>query len=44
VTGAYGRLQVLSWATKFLIDGLLRRRLPADGPRRASALACLSLA
>lgn len=44
VTGAYGRHQVLSWATKFLVDGLLRRRLPADESRRTAALACLALA
>ena len=44
VTGGYGRLQTLSWATKFTVDALLRRRIPSAGVDRGRALACLALA
>jgi len=41
VTGAYGRLEVLSWATKFFADALMRHmRVAADAPPHD----CLTLA
>lgn len=43
-TGAYGRLQTLSWATKFYVDALLRSRLTSGTPRDARARDCLALA
>ena len=44
MTGEYGRLQVLSWATKFFADALLRRRLATPVVEHARAAACLALA
>jgi hypothetical protein len=43
-TGDYGRLQTLSWATKFFIDALLRQQIGAHGHIRSRAAACLALA
>lgn len=31
IDGDYGRYEVLNWATKYLVDGLIRRRQIADG-------------
>jgi hypothetical protein len=43
-TGEYGRLQTLSWATKFFVDALLRQGTEVGGNSRHRALNCLALA
>jgi len=43
-TGAYGRLQTLSWATKFFVDALLRQHLGGTPHIRMRAAACMALA
>jgi hypothetical protein len=43
-TGEYGRLQTLSWATKFFIDALLRQHPGPDGYSRDRLADCLALA
>ena len=43
-TGEYGRLQTLSWATKFFVDALLRRRTALEGYGRDRLADCLALA
>jgi hypothetical protein len=43
-TGEYGRLQVLSWATKFFVDAMLRQRTGIAGEGGARVADCLALA
>jgi len=43
-TGEYGRLQTLSWATKFFVDALLRHRRGPEGFGRDRVADCLALA
>jgi hypothetical protein len=43
-TGEYGRLQTLSWATKFFVDALLRHRHGPEGYGRDRVADCLALA
>jgi hypothetical protein len=43
-TGEYGRLQTLSWATKFFVDALLRQNPTGTAHARIRATDCLALA
>lgn len=43
-TGEYGRMQTLSWATKFFVDAMLRQRPGEVEHCRVRARACLALA
>ena len=43
-TGEYGRLQTLSWATKFFVDALLRHRTALEGDGPDPLAECLALA